>query len=80
MNGTRFLQALRAPVLLTMVGWVAACGGMSTEDAQDRCDIERVVDGSDCVEDMAQCVACYEDCGDDCTRAPGCPATFFCPE
>ena len=80
MKGTRVLEALRAPVLMVMVGWVAACGGMSTEDAQERCGVEREVDGSECVEDFGQCVECYEECGDSCTRNPGCPATFSCPD
>jgi hypothetical protein len=60
----------------------AGCSGLSTVEAEQRCDQERTADGTGCIDDEAYdaCVSCYEDCGDDCARGNACPASFSCPE
>ncbi|AKT36764.1 uncharacterized protein CMC5_008850 [Chondromyces crocatus] len=68
--------------ILGVVGMVAGCGGMSAEDAQERCETERGIEVTSCVDSASftQCLSCYEECGDSCQRASGCPAVFSCPE
>ena len=58
-----------------------ACGGLSTEESEQRCDQQREANAA-CVTDAAyaECVSCYEECGDDCTPLGQCPQTFTCDE
>jgi hypothetical protein len=68
-------------ILLSLLGLAAGCGGLSTKEAQQRCD-QASVDATNCMSDEAykECVICYEDCGDDCTIGESCPYTFACAE
>jgi hypothetical protein len=74
-----FLHVLAA---LSVAALAAACGGLSTVEAEQRCDQERAADAIGCVDDAAyeQCVTCFDDCGDDCTKGTSCPAQFTCPD
>jgi hypothetical protein len=60
---------------------VASCGGLSTEDAEQRCTQLRTAVPS-CVTDASykECVSCYEECGDDCKPTAACPQTYACTE
>ncbi|HSN97749.1 MAG TPA: hypothetical protein VLS89_05605 [Candidatus Nanopelagicales bacterium] len=73
---------VRWPPLISLLGLLAGCGGMSTEDARQRCDQEREAEATQCITEAAyaQCVSCYEECGDECMRAESCPQQFICPE
>lgn len=67
------------------LSWLAAlgigCGGLSTEESQQRCDQLRTA-VSACMTDASYraCVSCYEECGDDCEPSGACPQTFACAE
>ncbi len=54
--------------------------GFSGEEAAAECT-KRGDAAPACWSDGAQaeCVACLTDCGNDCTQAPSCPASFACP-
>ncbi|MCC6555257.1 MAG: hypothetical protein IT372_20020 [Polyangiaceae bacterium] len=71
-----------ALALLAPAALAAGCGGLSTVEAEQRCDQARAADATDCVNDAAydQCVSCFEECGDECAKAESCPAQFICPE
>lgn len=62
---------------------VAAAGcseNFSTQEAYSACEDllgRQSQDTGD--EEFADCVACYEDCGIDCTMTPEAPVTFECP-
>ena len=58
---------------------IAACGGYSTQEAYDRCEEERTVKPTVTDEAFAQCVACYEDCGNDCVAQGTSPESYLCP-
>lgn len=74
---TRFL-ALGALGALTLV--LAACSeGVSTQEAAARCDIERQNSTSVLEESYAQCIACQEECGDDCKAQGKTPEEYACP-
>ena len=79
----RWGHGLAALSIAALVAALAAgCGGLSTPEAEQRCDQEREADASQCIDDASysECVVCYEDCGDDCTRVSGCPGKFSCPD
>jgi hypothetical protein len=74
----RGLAALSvAAVLLSAAA--AGCGGLSASDAELRCKQEQM-DIADCFDSnvLTACEACYESCGDSCTRTPTCPLTYSC--
>ncbi len=56
------------------------CGGLSTEEATQRCAQMHQADPV-CTptETEAECVTCYEECGDQCQIAESCPVQFICP-
>lgn len=72
--------------LIVALGLAGCGGGFSTEDAVARCDQER--DGRNagappCIDDAAyaECVAAYEECGDDAQFVDGaCPLSFSCSD
>ncbi|WP_437598532.1 hypothetical protein [Sorangium sp. So ce590] len=68
-------------VLLSLVTLASGCGGLSTEDSQQRCDQLRAAVPS-CATDESHdaCVSCYEECGDACEPSGACPQTFTCAE
>ncbi|WP_438016218.1 hypothetical protein WMF18_36045 [Sorangium sp. So ce315] len=67
--------------LLSLVALAAGCGGLSTEEAQERCDrLRDTVPFCSTDESHAACVSCHEECGDDCEASPTCPQTFACVE
>lgn len=82
MSSASSLRALRWPVLASILGLLAGCGGLSNEDARLRCDQLRTANATNCMTDEAydQCVVCYEECGDECATLESCPLQFACPE
>ncbi|WP_437632719.1 hypothetical protein [Sorangium sp. So ce854] len=65
--------------LLSLVALAAGCGGLSTEEAQERCDrLRNTVPVCSTDESHAACVSCHEECGDDCEASTACPQTFAC--
>jgi len=72
--------------LLFLIGFfalaVSACGGgYDTEEATEVCQRAEQGQGSCFNADvMAQCIACYEDCGTDCTQAETCPLQYSCDD
>lgn len=72
----------RWSVLVSLSALAAGCGGLSTTEAQQRCDQEREADATGCITDAAYdlCVSCFEECGDECAHPLSCPATFTCPD
>lgn len=59
---------------------VGACGnGLSTQEAYEICESEQSRNPSIDDVSFADCVACYEDCGD-CIVQDTAPATFACPD
>lgn len=73
------MSALRFALILgaTLLG--ACSGRLSTQDAAERCDIERENKLTITDEAYQACIACYEDCADDCTSAGTTPETYSCP-
>jgi hypothetical protein len=72
--------ALGLALGLALSAAVLGCGsGLSTEDAQLRCDQERAAKDQ-CFTDeaYAQCVSCYEECGDSCATLTSCPVQYSC--
>ena len=69
--------AWAAVVVLGVMG----CGsGLSEEDARVRCDQERDSKGSFVTDEAYdECVACYEECGDECTPMATAIASYVCP-
>lgn len=90
MMTTKHACAARKPKtgynFLFLVGFCAlaftACGGgYDTEEATDVCKRQEQGQGSCFNADvMAQCIACYEDCGTDCSQAETCPLQYSCPD
>jgi len=74
---TRRITRMTALLLLTAVG----CGGISEEEARSRCTEERTANAA-CTTDQsyAECVACYDECGDSCLQLDSCPVQYACPE
>ncbi len=77
---------LRRHNLLFLIGFCAilvpACGGgYDTEEATEICKRDEQAQAS-CfnAEVMAQCIACYEDCGRDCSQAESCPLQYHCAD
>lgn len=76
---------LRRAVWLGIFGMTAAaatgCGsGLSTEEATQRCDQEKRALGQLMTQaSYDQCIACYEECGDECERAATPSPTYSCP-
>ncbi|MFO0548062.1 MAG: hypothetical protein U0271_06725 [Polyangiaceae bacterium] len=72
---------LAASAMLAFV--VVGCtSGLSTDDAEARCDQERDArDNGGCFEDTTydECVAAYEDCGEDVNITESCPVQYVCP-
>ena len=68
-------------VLLPFVS--ASCGGFSTEEAEARCDQEQLArEEGGCFTEFTydDCVAAFEECGEDVTIDDSCPLAFVCPE
>lgn len=77
------LNPVSAPRFALILGamLLGACSGrLSTQDAAERCNIERSNKLTVTDEAYQACVACFEDCGDDCTTAGTTPETYSCPE
>ena len=74
------MKRLALPVLLWVLAVAASCGGGDdTEEATKTCQDVRARQ-SQCVDDaaFAQCVACREECGKDCSQLESCPLQFTC--
>ena len=70
--------------MLSAVTVMAAACGFSEQEANNRCEQERVArqDGG-CFDGttLASCVTAYEDCGTDVTVDDSvCPLTYSCPQ
>jgi hypothetical protein len=53
----------------------------TTQEAYEACnDLLRLSIERDDREALADCVACYEDCGTDCDQVGTTPVTFSCPD
>jgi hypothetical protein len=60
----------------------AGCGGhFSTQDAYTACEelLDRIDTASEGDESFNECVACFENCGDDCQQTDVVEGTFACP-
>jgi hypothetical protein len=68
----------------TLIGALSlgCSSGFSEESATLRCDQERTANAAGCITDAvyAQCVSCYEECGNDCVRADTCPGAYTCSD
>jgi hypothetical protein len=73
----RFVWAI-AMVLVMGVG-AAGCGGYSSDEAKDVCDLER---SKPCQTDQTYeaCISCFEECGSSCATAESCPVQYICSE
>lgn len=71
-----FVAAFFGATLATVYG----CSGFSTQEATDCCQAE-AQGRSSCFDDKsyADCLSCFEDCGDDCVALAGCPTRYACP-
>jgi hypothetical protein len=72
-------------VSLTLITAALGLGGcqdrFSTQEAYAACEgLQERTDFADSPETFADCVDCYESCGDDCALQPTSPATFACPD
>jgi hypothetical protein len=75
----RVVAALAAVAGIGLAG-VACSSGLSTSDAQSRCTAEqagKMYCWNDAV--TANCVDCYQRCGNSCTGQGTCPSTYLCP-
>jgi len=74
-------RALSILALVPLLGLTFAACGYSDEEAQSKCDLERTAKAA-CFDDTTytQCVACFEECGDDCAIAESCPVQYICPQ
>lgn len=82
MKVVRFGLAIALASLTTLV-FVTGCGGYSTEEAEEWCTQEEAARASGgCFSDatFTECVAAYEDCGDDVNVNDSCPLTYTCDE
>jgi hypothetical protein len=72
---------MRRLAALSVVGLIVACSsGLSQSDAQIRCTTEqegKMYCWNDSV--TANCLSCYERCGNSCTAQATCPSTYLCP-
>ena len=76
------VRGLAALITIAIAALSVGCGsGLSTEEATQRCDQERFIQGMLFTDDAyAQCLTCYEECGDECDRRSTTPPSFLCPE
>ena len=75
------VSKLQGLVVLSLVALFSiGCGGLSKEEAMTRCNQEKAAKGFQFGPDSyAQCVQCFQDCGDDCQALPVAPAEYKCP-
>jgi hypothetical protein len=71
-----------AAVMFIAIGGVCGCGSLSDDEITVRCDQERAAKLPSCVDDdaYAECVSCYEECGDSCRSKGLCPEQYDCLE
>jgi hypothetical protein len=68
--------------VLTIASALVACSGFTEEEATARCDQERDARGEQgCfgAVEYDQCLAAYQDCGQDVEIVDGCPVQYNCP-
>jgi hypothetical protein len=70
-----------AAFLMITAAAALGCGsGLSVEDATIRCDQEKAAKAQFVTSAAyAQCIACYQECGDDCLIAATAPSSYSCP-
>lgn len=76
------IQRILPLVLLVCGASLVGCGSrFSTQEATDACEelLDRI-NTAETDEQFNECVACFEDCGEDCRQQDTAPATFACPE
>lgn len=77
----RFAPVRVAMIALGIALGLSACDqGYTTQEAVDRCDVEKKNKPTLTEKSYAECVACFESCGDDCTPEGGTPERYVCPE
>lgn len=77
---TRKLLAI-TPFLLALLGVLAGCDdGLSTQEAVERCKIEQMNSTTVTAESVTSCVACFEQCGDQCKALGKTPEEYACPQ
>lgn len=79
---TRNLPAIM-PLFAALLGVLALAGcddGLSTQEAVARCKIEQMNSTTVTAESAASCVACFEQCGDQCRALGKTPEEYACPE
>ena len=73
------LGIMMVAMLLSGLGAAGCGGGYSDSKAEIRCQQEKV-GKSQCFTDAVYdgCLACYKECGDQCTPQNVCPETYEC--
>lgn len=68
--------------LLALGAAAAGCADhFTTQEAYNACnELKSIETIDDSPEVFADCVACYEDCGNDCSPQGTAPETFACPD
>lgn len=76
------VRQLGGVMVLSILGLcLPGCGGLSKEDAELRCNQEKAAKNQCYTDEVFNaCVACFEDCGDECIADATCPATYHCPD
>jgi hypothetical protein len=83
MSGTR--RVLKHVFVAAFLGATAVavygCSGLPSSEAKDRCQAEQA-GRANCFDDKsyADCLTCFEDCGDSCVASPGCPTRYSCDD
>ncbi|HVY47518.1 MAG TPA: hypothetical protein VHB21_16630 [Minicystis sp.] len=78
-------RTLRVALAMAVVGGAlglgAGCNGYSSEQANNRCDAERMARGSE-FDDKSfdDCIQCFEQCGDSCVASNSAPVRFSCSD
>ena len=77
---SRSMKLFTGALLLSALS-LGCSPGLSTPDAEARCDEQRTVQQG-CFDDAtyAQCVSCFEACGDTCAIAESCPVQYVCSD
>ncbi len=71
-----------AAFLMITAAAALGCGsGLSLEDATIRCDQEKAAKSQFVTSAAyAQCLTCYQECGNDCVIAATAPSSYSCPD
>jgi hypothetical protein len=72
------LSTMIAPLFI-LCSLMLGCGGYSSDEAKQVCDLERT---KPCQNDetYAACISCFEECGSDCATLESCPVQYACTQ